>query len=71
MIWFMNAISVLMEKINVKIEAKAKLNILKDWKDIECKIASITLKITDFYWSTDKNEFGFRKCPHTQVIKSI
>lgn len=58
-------------KINVKIEAKAKLNILKDWKDIECKIASITLKITDFYWSTDKNEFGFRKCPHTSYKVEI
>lgn len=58
-------------KINVKIEAKAKLNILKDWKDIECKIASITLKITDFYWSTDKNEFGFRKCPHTSYKVDI
>ena len=58
-------------KINVKIEAKAKLNILKDWKDIEFKFASITLKITDFYWSTDKNEFGFRKCPHTSYKVDI
>lgn len=58
-------------KINVKIEAKAKLNILKDWEEIECKIASITLKITDFYWSTDKNEFGFHKCPHTSYKVDI
>ena len=58
-------------KVNIKIEAKAKLNILNDWKDIECKIPSITLKITDFYWSMDKNEFGFRKCPHTSYKVEI
>lgn len=58
-------------KVNIKIEAKAKLNILKKCINVECKIASITLKITDFYWSVDKNEFGLRKCPHTNYKVDI
>ena len=39
--------------------------------DFKSAVTDITLKITDFYWSTDKNEFGFRKCPHTSYKVDI
>ena len=58
-------------KVNLKIEAEAKLNILKNVVNVECKIASFKEKVMDFYWSRDKNRFGLSKCPYTRYKVDI
>ena len=58
-------------KVNLKIEAEAKLNILKNIVNVECKIASFKVKVMDFYWSRDKNQFGLSKCPYTRYKVDI
>lgn len=47
-------------KVNLKIEAEAKLNILKNVVNVECKIASFKEKVMDFYWSRDKISLAYQ-----------
>ena len=52
-------------ELNFKAEFSAKLKFLKcKWLSLETKAKAIEVKIGDMYWSVDREEFAWGKCPH-------
>ncbi|MCR5148435.1 MAG: Ig-like domain-containing protein, partial [Eubacterium sp.] len=51
-------------EFNFKLECKFEASLFWDNLKAEVKIAEISIKISDWYYSFDLNEFGFGNCPH-------
>jgi len=52
-------------ELNFKAEFSAKLKFLKcKWLSLETKAKAVEVKIGDMYWSIDRDQFAWGKCPY-------
>ncbi len=57
--------------LNAKLKVSVSLNLLKDVVEIKKDLVDDSTKISDFYFSDDRMEFGWSTCPYISYRASI